>query len=217
MAKGGELKEKLLQKQSVLEEIIEDKEPLGKRVWEESKKMWLVAGSAIFFRFSTFGITVVNQAFIGHIGSIELAAYAVVMTLLLRFALGLLFKFGVHGAMGSTVLAYWISNIGQLIYIMYKCPDTWYGFSSAAFKDLWAVIKLSLSSGVMLCLEMWYYTILILLTGNLEGAEVSLSALSICLNINGWGLVIAIGFCTAVRSEKMYIVLYLVSYVAMYN
>ncbi|OIW06461.1 hypothetical protein TanjilG_05232 [Lupinus angustifolius] len=316
MAKGDELKEKLLHKQSDLEEIAEDEESLWKRVWEESKKMWLVAGAAIFFRFSIFGITVVNQAFIGHIGSMELAAYAVVMTLLVRFALGLLlgmssalgtlcgqaygakqynmlglhlqrswivllvastillpififttpilkalgqeesivkeaghislwsigvvygysisftcqiflqvqsknmivsylaaaslvihvilswlltvkFKFEVNGAMGSTVVAYWLSNLGQVLYILYKCPETWYGFSSSAFKDLWAVTKLSLSSGVMLCLEMWYYTILILLTGNLEGAEISLGALSICLNINGWGLVIAMGFCTA--------------------
>nr|XP_017250777.1 PREDICTED: developmentally-regulated G-protein 3-like [Daucus carota subsp. sativus] len=40
------------------------------------------------------------------------------------------------------------------------------------FKDLWPIIKLSLSSGVMACLELWYNTVLVLLTGNLENAEV---------------------------------------------
>lgn len=87
---GDELKEKLLQRQGETEEGVEEEEPLKKRIWKESKKMWVVAGPAIFTRFSTFGITVISQAFIGHIGSIELAAYAVVMTVLVRFANGVL-------------------------------------------------------------------------------------------------------------------------------
>ncbi|RZB65246.1 Protein DETOXIFICATION 21, partial [Glycine soja] len=61
---------------------VEKEESLRKRAWEESKKMWVVAGPAIFTRFSTFGIMVVSQSFIGHIGSTELAAYAIVMTVL---------------------------------------------------------------------------------------------------------------------------------------
>ncbi|RVW89866.1 Protein detoxification 23 [Vitis vinifera] len=43
-------------------------------------------GPAIFARFATFGVNVISQAFIGHIGSTELAAYALVGTVLLRFA-----------------------------------------------------------------------------------------------------------------------------------
>lgn len=90
MALGDELNDKLLKKQTDSKESVEEEESLGKRVWKESKKMWLVAGSAIFSRFSTFGIAVVSQAFIGHIGPTELAAYAIVMTVLVRFALGVL-------------------------------------------------------------------------------------------------------------------------------
>ena len=71
-------------------ESVEKEESLRKRAWEESKKMWVVAGPAIFTRFSTFGIMVVSQSFIGHIGSTELAAYAIVMTVLVRFANGVL-------------------------------------------------------------------------------------------------------------------------------
>jgi len=81
-----ELEKNLLQHQNPSEE----EEPLRKRVWEESKKLWVVAGPAIFNRFSTFGIMVVAQSFIGHIGSTELAAYALVMTVLVRFANGIL-------------------------------------------------------------------------------------------------------------------------------
>ncbi|CAK8542936.1 unnamed protein product [Lathyrus sativus] len=308
-----EIENNHLQHQNTSEE---EKESLRKRVWQESKKMWIVAGPAIFNRFSTFGITVVSQSFIGHIGSTELAAYAIVMTVLVRFANGILlgmasalgticgqafgakkydmlgvylqrswivlflatilllpiyiftipilealgqdknvaivagsislwsigilfafsvsftcqmflqaqsknkiivylaavsisihvflswlltvkFKFGLNGAMTSIILAYWIPNLGQLFYIMKKCPDTWKGFSFLAFNDLWSVTKLSLSSGVMVCLEIWYTTILILITGNMKNAEIAIDALSICMNINGWETMVAFGFMAA--------------------
>ncbi|KAK6154211.1 hypothetical protein DH2020_008459 [Rehmannia glutinosa] len=41
-------------------------------------------------------------------------------------------------------------------------------------------LKLSASSGVMLCLENWYYRILIVMTGNLKNAKIAVDALSIC-------------------------------------
>lgn len=79
-------------RRSVGEEEEEEEEQLQVKlkVWRETKKLWIVAGPAIFTRFSTFGITIISQAFIGHIGSTELAAYALVMTVLLRFANGVL-------------------------------------------------------------------------------------------------------------------------------
>ncbi|KAH1068024.1 hypothetical protein GLYMA_03G005300v4 [Glycine max] len=311
----GNLEKKLLSREQKSEE---ENLSLVKRVWEESKVMWIVAAPAIFTRFTTFGISVISQAFIGHIGSRELAAYALVFTVIIRFANGILlgmasalstlcgqaygakeydmmgvylqrswivlflsaicllplfiftspiltllgqdesiaqvartisiwsipvlfayivsnscqtflqsqsknviisylaalsiiihvslswlftmqFKYGIPGAMISTILAYWIPNIGQLIFITCGwCPETWKGFSFLAFKDLWPVAKLSISSGAMLCLELWYSTILILLTGNMKDAEVQIDALSICINISGWEMMIAFGFMAAV-------------------
>ncbi|KAF9670326.1 hypothetical protein SADUNF_Sadunf13G0056800 [Salix dunnii] len=339
----GGINEKLMKKGGEL-----DAEELRFRdkLWTETKKMWVVAGPAIFTRFSTFGINVVSQAFIGHIGSTELAAYSLVFTVLLSEAAGVdiniahpfcawlngvrvfrdgktllilqlklgmasaletlcgqafgakqyhmlgvylqrswivlilsavlllplffftssilkalgqedyitevsgyislwlipvmfsfipsftcqmflqaqsknmiiaylaaltlaihvflswlltvKYKFGIPGAMVSTILAYWIPNIGQLMFVTCGgCRETWKGFSTLAFKDLWPVIKLSLSSGVMLCLELWYNTVLVLLTGNLKNAEVAIDALSICLNINGWEMMISLGFLAA--------------------
>ncbi|KAK3423622.1 hypothetical protein EUGRSUZ_F00275 [Eucalyptus grandis] len=49
----------------------------------------------------------------------------------------------------------------------------------------------------MLCLELWYNTVLVLLTGNMENAEVSIDALAICLNISGWEIMISFGFLAA--------------------
>ncbi|KAI3444236.1 hypothetical protein Pfo_000901 [Paulownia fortunei] len=311
----GDSNEKLLRTEEA--ENHGSKENFKGKIWVETKKMWVVAGPAIFTRFSTFGINVISQAFVGHIGATELAAYALVFTLLARFANGLLlgvasgletlcgqaygakqyhmlgiylqrswivlvvtstlllpvyifaapilkalgqdeviaemagnislwfipviysfvlsfscqmylqaqsknmiitylaafslsihiflswlltvkYKFGTTGAMASTILAYWIPNVGQLIFVISGgCPETWKGFTTLAFKDLWPVVKLSLSSGAMLCLELWYNAILILLTGNLKNAEVEVDALSICLNINGWEMMISLGFLAA--------------------
>ncbi|KAK7290706.1 hypothetical protein RIF29_05309 [Crotalaria pallida] len=315
----GDLRQKLLIRENISssEAGVEEELSLVKRVWEESKLMWVVAAPAIFTRFSTFGINVISQAFVGHIGPRELAAFALVFTVLIRFANGILlgmasalstlcgqaygakeygmmgvylqrswlvlfltalillplfiftspiltllgqdesiaqvagtvslwsipvmfafivsftcqtflqsqsknviiaflaalaiiihvflswlltlkFKFGLAGAMISTSLAYWIPNIGQLIFVTCGwCPVTWQGFSFLAFKDLWPVVKLSLSAGGMLCLELWYNTILVLLTGNMKNAEVEIDALSICLNINGWEMMISLGFMAA--------------------
>ncbi|KAI3457220.1 hypothetical protein Pfo_013883 [Paulownia fortunei] len=311
----GEMTENLLGNIEAAEHA--EKGRLKDMIWRENKKMWVVAAPAIFTRFTTFGTGVISQAFIGHIGSKELAAFALVSTVFLRFAQGILlgmangletlcgqafgarqyhmlgiylqrswlvsviastvllpififttpilkaigqdeeiaemagtmalwlipvtysfivsytcqmylqaqsknmiiaylaaialsihvflswlltvkFKLGVSGAMISTVLAFWLPNVGQLIFVTSGgCPQTWRGFSALAFKDLWPIFKLSLSAGAMLCLEVWYNTILVLLTGNMKNAEVAIDALSICLNINGWEMMISLGFMAA--------------------
>ncbi|KAJ8763142.1 hypothetical protein K2173_025527 [Erythroxylum novogranatense] len=314
----SEINEKLLtEKVESSSGDIEEKSSLKEKIWWETKKMWIVAAPAIFTRFSTFGTNVISQAFIGHIGSTELAAYSLVSTVLLRFCIGVLlgmasaletlcgqaygakqyhmlgiylqrswivltitsicllplffftapilkalgqeqyiaeeagyialwiipvmfsliisftcqmylqaqsknmiiaylasatlvihvilswlltvkYKFGIPGAMFSTILAFWVPNVGQLIFVIGGgCHETWTGFSILAFKDLWPVVKLSLSSGAMVCLELWYNAILVLLTGNLKNAEVAIDALAVCLNINGWEMMISLGFLAA--------------------
>ncbi|XP_010499856.1 PREDICTED: protein DETOXIFICATION 21-like [Camelina sativa] len=319
MAGGGgeELTEALL-KNTAENNGNEDDLGMKEKVWIESKKLWAVAAPAIFSRFSTFGISLVTQAFIGHLGPTELAAYSITFTVLLRFSNGILlgmasaletlcgqaygakqnhmlgiylqrswivltgcticlipififsgpvllalgqeerivrvaqiialwliginfsfvptftcqmflqaqsrnkiiayvaavslglhgffswllvvhFEFGITGAMISTLVAYWFPNIVQLLYVTCGgCKDTWRGFTILAFKDLWPVFKLSLASGGMLCLELWYNSILVLLTGNLKNAEVALDALAICISFNGLAMMISLGFLAGV-------------------
>jgi MATE family multidrug resistance protein len=69
---------------------VEEEEGLGRRLLDENRKLWTVAGPSICTRFSTFGVTVISQAFVGHIGPTELAAYALVSTVLMRFSNGIL-------------------------------------------------------------------------------------------------------------------------------
>ncbi|KAL7212821.1 hypothetical protein ACSBR2_015499 [Camellia fascicularis] len=60
-----------------------------------------------------------------------------------------------------------------------RCKYTWDGFSIQAFSGLPGFFKLSAASAVMLCLETWYFQILVLLAGLLENPELALDALSI--------------------------------------
>ncbi|KAJ0682616.1 putative multi antimicrobial extrusion protein [Helianthus annuus] len=303
----------------------EEEGDLKQRIWVESKKIWRVALPGVVSRVCAFGTIVVTQSFIGHISDIDLAGYALVQTLSVRFVNGILlgmssatetlcgqafgagqhhmmgiylqrswivdlitltvllpvfifgtqiyklvgeeeaiansggyislwfipfvynfvfsltiqmylqaqlknmviawlsvFQFGIHiplsllfvyklnmgiaGAMIALSMSSWFLVIGEFIYIFGGwCPNSWKGFTVAAFKDLVPVVKLSLSSGVMVCLELWYNAVLVLLAGYMQDAEVAISAFSICLNVNAWEFMISLGFlgaaCVRVANE----------------
>ncbi|CAH9079261.1 unnamed protein product [Cuscuta epithymum] len=295
------------------------------KVYNESKKIWRVAFPGILSRVASFGSIVVTQSFIGHIGELDLAGYALVQTLLVRFVNGILigmssatetlcgqaygarqyymmgiylqrscvvelitmtillpffifatpilrllgeqediarsagyialwfipigysfvfaisiqmylqaqqkntivawlstsqfvihvplswllvykFEFGVTGAMFALCVSSWFVVIGELVYLLGGwCPATWRGFTIAAFKDILPVVKLSIASGIMLCLELWYSAVLVLLAGYMKNAEVAISAFSVCLNINSWIFMITLGFvgaaCVRIANE----------------
>ncbi|WOL06559.1 protein DETOXIFICATION 27-like isoform X1 [Canna indica] len=104
-------------------------------------------------------------------------------------------RVGVEGAAMILNLTWSITTLAQFCYIVCGgCPLSWGGFSMEAFSDLWEFLKLSAASGVMLCLENWYYRILVLLAGNMKNAEIAVDALSICMNINSWELMIPLAF-----------------------
>lgn len=87
----------------------------------------------------------------------------------------------------------------QFLYIVKsdRCVDTWKGFSWKAFGGLWEFFKLSAGSAVMLCLETWYFQILVLLAGLLKNPELALDSLSICMSINGLLFMVSVGFNAA--------------------
>ncbi|KAL9423072.1 hypothetical protein AB3S75_035210 [Citrus x aurantiifolia] len=250
-----------------------DIDDLRGRVWKESKKLWRVAFPAMLARVSQYGMFVITQGFIGHLGEVELAAYALIQIIAVRFSngiligmssatetlcgqafgakqyhmmgiylqrswiinlatgtillpafifaadifkllgeqtdianragdislwfIGILYFFvfsltiqkylqaqlknmivgwlsavafvvhvalswifvsklnlGIPGAMSAMIIASWFIVIGQFVFLFGGwCPNTWKGFSSAAFADLYPVLKLSISSGVMICVR----------------------------------------------------------------
>lgn len=66
---------------------------LKERIWTESKKLWRVAFPAMLTRVSQYGMFVITQGFIGHLGKVELAAYALIQIIAVRFSNGILVRF----------------------------------------------------------------------------------------------------------------------------
>ncbi|GJN06262.1 hypothetical protein PR202_ga23971 [Eleusine coracana subsp. coracana] len=272
---------------------------LWRRVFEESKKLWVIVGPAIFTRSTNYSMNVIMQAFAGHLGDLELASVSFACTVLVGFNYGIMlgmasaletlcgqafgakkfhmmgvymqrswiilficallllplyfvaedvllltgqppevaamagrvaiwfiplhFSFaflfplqqflqcqlknsvvaitsaaalcfhiaitwlffswlqlGLAGVALALSISWWLTTLMLFAYVTCGgCPDTWHGFSVEAFAGIWEFVKLSSASGVMLCLEHWYYRILIVLTGNLNDTAVAADALTI--------------------------------------
>ncbi|KAL1061111.1 hypothetical protein V6Z11_1Z043300 [Gossypium hirsutum] len=250
----------------------EEKSDLKRRVWVETKKIWRIAFPIMLTRVTSYGMIVVTQSFLGHIGEVQLATFALIQSIFVRFINGILigmssatetlcgqafgagqyhmmgiylqrswivdylmatvsvpllvfaspifkllgqeeeiaeaagnislwfismlyqmvfqltmqmflqaqlknfivgwlsaFAFALHlllswilvyklnwgvaGAMGSLNIFCWIMVVGEFVFILGWCPNTWKGFSKAALYDLWPTIKLSMASGLMICLN----------------------------------------------------------------
>jgi MATE family multidrug resistance protein len=63
---------------------------IKQRIWVELKLMWRIAFPSILARVTAFGMIVVTQSFIGRVSELDLAAYALVQSILLRFSNGIL-------------------------------------------------------------------------------------------------------------------------------
>lgn len=107
-----------------------------------------------------------------------------------------------HGLLAAAVVGnvtWWLIIAAQMGYLLSGCfPEAWRGFSMLAFKNLAAFVKLSLASAVMLCLELWYYTAVLILVGFLKNAQLQIDVMSICINYQLWTLMVALGFNAAV-------------------
>ncbi|CAA3010711.1 DETOXIFICATION 35-like [Olea europaea subsp. europaea] len=97
-----------------------------------------------------------------------------------------IFGWGTTGAAAALDLASWIMALAQFGYVVGWCKDGWTGFSWFAFRDLWAFVRLSFESAIMLCLEVWYMMSIVVLAGHLDDAVTAVGSLSICTSIDGW-------------------------------
>ncbi|CAA7410752.1 unnamed protein product [Spirodela intermedia] len=128
------------------------------------------------------------------------SAVALLLHLLLSWLFIVRLGLGLPGAAASLNISWWAVVLGQLFYILMDyCPGAWTGFSWAAFRDLAAFARLSIASAIMMCLEFWYYMFLIVLAGRLRNPEVAVAAISICVNLCGWDIIVFFGFNAAVR------------------
>ncbi|KAK3127164.1 hypothetical protein QOZ80_7AG0569240 [Eleusine coracana subsp. coracana] len=165
---------------------------------------------------------VATQIFCGQLGNLELTAASLGTTGVQAFAYGLLLgmgsavetlcgqAYGAHklglGLLGASLvhsLSWWVLVAAQFAYIVTSptCRGTWTGFTARAFTGLGGFFKLSAASAVMLCLEIWYVQMLVLITGLLQNPEISLDSLSVCMTVNGWVFMISVGFNAAASWE----------------
>ncbi|KAL4373566.1 hypothetical protein HN51_007428 [Arachis hypogaea] len=127
-----------------------------------------------------------------------ISAAALVEHAALSWALMLKVGWGLVGAAVVLNVTWWFIVVAQLAYIFGgSCGEAWSAFSLQAFHNLWGFVPLSFASAVMLCLEVWYFMALIL-AGYLKNAEVAVDAMSICMNILGWTVMLAFGMNAAV-------------------
>nr|KJB14540.1 hypothetical protein B456_002G130000 [Gossypium raimondii] len=203
-----------------------------KEFGSESKRLWHIAGPAIFTALCQYSLGAFTLTFAGRLSELDLAAVsvensviaglsfgvmkflqaqrkvmvmawisAVVLVLHVFFSWLLILKLG-WGLIGAAITlntSWWLIVVGQFLYILKtKSDGAWSGFSWLAFVDLFGFVKLSLASAIMLCLEFWYLMMLIVITGHLSNPLVPVDAISICMNINGWDAMIAIGFNAAI-------------------
>ncbi|XP_024024024.1 protein DETOXIFICATION 31 [Morus notabilis] len=127
------------------------------------------------------------------------AAMALVLHTFFSWLLILKLGWGLAGAAVVLNSSWWFIVVAQLVYIFSgNCGRAWSGFSWKAFQNLWGFVKLSVASAVMLCLQTWYFMATILFTSYLKNAQVSLDALSICMNILGWTIMVSFGINAAI-------------------
>ncbi|XP_039065455.1 protein DETOXIFICATION 29-like [Hibiscus syriacus] len=128
-----------------------------------------------------------------------IAGLALVLHVVLSWLLMLKLGWGLVGAAIVLNTSWIFTDMAQFLYIISGTfGRAWTGFSWKAFHHLWGFIRLSIASAIMLCLEVWYFTALILFAGYLKDAEISVDALSICMNIHGWTVMVSIGMNAAI-------------------
>ncbi|KAL3622145.1 Protein DETOXIFICATION 34 [Castilleja foliolosa] len=123
---------------------------------------------------------------------------ALVLHIFILFLFVEVFKLGLLGAAVAYDISAWGIALAQVVYIVGWCEDSWNGLSWLAFKEIWAFVRLSIASAVMLCLEIWYFMSIIVLTGHLEDPVMAVGSLSICMNLNGWEGMLFIGVNAAI-------------------
>jgi MATE family multidrug resistance protein len=101
--------------------------------------------------------------------------FHVALTYLVVTVLG----WGTPGAAAAYDISLWAIALGHAAYIIGWCKDGWRGWSMAAFNDMWAFVKLSIASAVMLCLEIWYVCLITVVTGDLQDAQIAVDSLGI--------------------------------------
>ncbi|KAI9114217.1 hypothetical protein K1719_014867 [Acacia pycnantha] len=119
--------------------------------------------------------------------------------ILLSWLVVYVWDLGLLAAALTLSFSWWVFVFLNALYILISpsCKETWTGFSMKAFSGIWPYLKITASSAVMLCLEIWYSQGLVLLSGLLPNPTISLDSISICMNYWNWDINFMLGLCAA--------------------
>ncbi|OIW20820.1 hypothetical protein TanjilG_23803 [Lupinus angustifolius] len=130
------------------------------------------------------------------------SAVATLLHILLCWVMVYKFGLGNRGAAISSSISYWFNVIMLSLYVKFSpsCAKTWTGFSKEAFHCM-PFVRLAIPSALMVCLEMWSFEMVVLLSGLLPNPKLETSVLSICLNTVGTIWMIPLGLGGAVSTR----------------
>lgn len=124
-----------------------------------------------------------TQKFLQAQSKVDVLAWIGFIALFIHVGILWIFVFGLGWGTFGAAMAYnitsWGITIAQVVYVIGWCREGWRGFSWGAFREIWAFVRLSLASAIMLCLEIWYMMSIIVLTGHLDNAVIAVGSLSI--------------------------------------
>ncbi|GMJ13493.1 hypothetical protein like AT5G52450 [Hibiscus trionum] len=117
----------------------------------------------------------------------------------------LVFKSGLgfRGAAVANSISNWINVLLLVFYVKFSplCANTWPGFSKQAFQNISTFLRLAVPSAIMVCLEMWSFEMMVLLSGFLPNPKLQTSVLSICHNTSYTVWMIPFGLSGAVSTR----------------
>ncbi|KAF2615596.1 hypothetical protein F2Q70_00013255 [Brassica cretica] len=150
-----------------------------------------------------YAVNFTAQKFLQAQSVVTPSAYISAAALLLQISLTYITVYvmglGLMGIAYVLTICWWVIVGAQTLYITksQRFRHTWTGLSWRSFQGLWSFFKLSAGSAVMICLEMWYSQILVLLAGLLKDPALSLDSLSICMSISALSFMVSVGFNAA--------------------
>lgn len=117
----------------------------------------------------------------------------------------LVFKSGLgnKGAALANATSYWINLLMLALYVNFSpaCKKTWTGFSKDAFNNVLHFLRVGIPSALMVCLEIWSFEMVVLLSGRLPNPKLETSVLSISLNTCALVYMMAFGLGGAVSTR----------------
>ncbi|XP_042507457.1 protein DETOXIFICATION 33-like isoform X2 [Macadamia integrifolia] len=127
--------------EEVYEEEVEKR--LGKRVMEESKRLWMLSGPAIFTAICQYSLGALTQTFTGQVSALALAAVSVENSVIAGLAFGVMLGMGsaletlcgqAYGAGKITMLGIYMQRSWVILFVTSLILVPVYVFSSSILK-----------------------------------------------------------------------------------